>query len=454
MDRDRVDEPTCDVNRQHVVNPMPTLLGVDPRLASHFADSLWRWRWLSATILVAAGVVGVYYVGVKGERRSAINRWRPVLHALARGEDIYLRYGFPTPPFMALVLYPFSLLPGAWTMTAWFVAKVAMTIIVVIWLLEMLERLGFRLSAWSAGAMLAFAAGPIVADLVHGNVNLWVLFLVTAAWRAFSLNRDFTGGSLLALAIASKLTPLLLLLFLVWKRAWKAIAGCLVGLVVAGLIAPGALLGHARNVELLRHWADYMVWPYLDQGKVETRQTNQSLPALIHRLTTPCVAVEPETGPPATINWLDLTASHTRRLVTATTILVLGALAAVCRTAWADRSGVSMVHEFCLVLIAMVLISERSWKHHFVVLLPSFMLLTATAVKLTATPAAVRRGRSVALSVVLAWLAITATSQDLVELIWGAGAAKLLQAYGTYTWSAILLASTHVRCLIRRPTTR
>src|SRR5882724_14692 len=87
-------------------------------------------RWLVVAFLAAATAVGAYYVGVKGVKRSAFNRWRPQILALWNDEDVYYKYAFPTPPIMALILSPFASLASTAGMTAWFVFKVVLTGIV------------------------------------------------------------------------------------------------------------------------------------------------------------------------------------------------------------------------------------------------------------------------------------------------------------------------------------
>src|SRR4051794_14616196 len=85
---------------------------------------------LIAAALVVAGAVAVHNLRVKGATRSAIVRWRPQIEAMLGGEDAYTRFGFPTPPVMALILLPFvtSVYPIAIGMTAWVMVKAVLTL--------------------------------------------------------------------------------------------------------------------------------------------------------------------------------------------------------------------------------------------------------------------------------------------------------------------------------------
>ena len=100
-------------------------------------------------------------------------------------------------------------------------------------------------------------------DLTHGNVNLFILFLVALGLYAIRRQRDYLGGATIALAIACKVTPALFIPYFVWKRAWKTLAGIAVGLVLFLVLIPSLLLGFARNWELLHSWTDQMVTPFV-----------------------------------------------------------------------------------------------------------------------------------------------------------------------------------------------
>ncbi len=97
---------------------------------------------------------------------------------------------------------------------------------------------------------------PIVLDLQHGNVNLFILFLLVVALFAYQKGRGAVAGLVLGLAIACKLTPALFLPYLLWKRSWRALGGCLAGVVLflwPGVV-PAVVLGAGENQHQLRQW--------------------------------------------------------------------------------------------------------------------------------------------------------------------------------------------------------
>src|SRR5262249_27468918 len=147
---------------------------------------------------------------------------------------------------------------------------------------------------WAKAATVLLSLRPIMSDLLHGNVNLFILFLVLAFLYAFHRGRDFLSGNILGLAIACKVTPALFLPYFLWKRAWTDTLGCAVGLVLFLLVVPGLRLGvksdlglgMKTNLERLQSWAKVMVVPYVVTDQVTTDHPNQSLPGLANRLLT------------------------------------------------------------------------------------------------------------------------------------------------------------------------
>jgi hypothetical protein len=70
-----------------------------------------------------------------------------------------------------------------------------------------------------------------------------------AALTAYHRQRDVLAGVVLGLAIACKVTPALFLPYFLWKRSWKALGGCVLGLALflwPGFV-PALLMGWERN---------------------------------------------------------------------------------------------------------------------------------------------------------------------------------------------------------------
>src|SRR5262249_56745372 len=89
----------------------------------------------------------------------------------------------------------------------WFYLKVAMTLLALHWVFRLVERHERPFPPWAKLLATLLGLRPIMGDLSHGNVNLFILFLVIAALYSFHRGRDATAGVVLALAICCKVTP-------------------------------------------------------------------------------------------------------------------------------------------------------------------------------------------------------------------------------------------------------
>src|SRR5436190_1260848 len=212
--------------------------------------------------------------------------WREQIQQIDDGFDIYQRYVYPNPPIMAMILKPLVEMPPLAGALLWFYLKVGMTLLALHWVFGLVEIPGHPFPAWAKAATLLLSLRPIMGDLSHGNVNLLILFLVVGALYAFQHDKDILAGIILALAVACKVTPALFIPYFLWKRAWKTLAGCAVGLVLFFLLIPACYLGWEQNTQLLRSWTDQMVKPFVVDGVVTSEHNNQSLPGLFWRMLT------------------------------------------------------------------------------------------------------------------------------------------------------------------------
>jgi hypothetical protein len=250
----------------------------------------------------------------------------------------------------------------------------------------------------------------------------------------------------MALAIACKVTPALFVAYFVWKRAWRALGGVGLGLALFFFVIPAAVLGWHANAELLSSWVDQMVTPFLVGGKVTSEHSNQSLPGLIHRLLTASpsfsIYVDDVYTPTEYHNLLALGPSGAGWVVRGcmATFSAIGIWC--CRTPTRPRASAALAAEYALVVLGMLLFSERTWKHHGVTLVLPFGVLCYAL----AAGAVGRRMRVYLIGTLIAVEALLATtSTGLLPDDW----AKLAQVYGAYTWGFLLLAAALVAVLRR-----
>jgi hypothetical protein len=414
--------------------------------------------WLVAALTLGCFALAVQYtIKASGEDRSAFVRWRGALDDLVQGGDVYAKWQYPNAPTMGLILYPVALLPrldvagfdfdtGA---LAWFVLKIAMTVLAFRWTIQLVQDAGAPFPLWAQGLTLLLAARPILGDLQHGNVNLLILFLVVGALYAFKQKRDVLAGLTLALAITCKVTPALFLPYLAWKRAWKTLAAATLGLALFFVAIPSAILGHQRNLDLLDGWADQMILPYAVDGRVFTRQTNQSLPGVLHRLLTASPSFYDANDQPTDYHHLvKWDAATVRWIVRGCGVAFLLLLAFCCRAGSANRESWRLAAECSLVLLGMLLFSERTWKHHAVTLLVPFAVLCYW---LATQPASRWMKGLVASAIGLTMLLMASTSTSLWSPFGFTHGAKLAQVYGAYVGAYVVLLVAMVAVIPRTP---
>jgi hypothetical protein len=412
-----------------------------------------RWHhWLFLLGLLLIFLLASIQYGLKARKdRSAFERWHQYLTDIDGGEDIYQQHNYPNPPIMALILDPFMRLPAVAGALCWFYFKVVLTLLALRWVFRLVEEAGKPFPPWAKGVTVLLSLRPILGDLNHGNVNLFILFLVVASLYSFHRRRDMQAGILLALAIACKVTPALFVPYFLWKRSWKTLAGCAVGLVLFLVLVPSIFVGPKQNATLLTSWVEHMVLPYVVKGEVTTEHPNQSLPGLAFRLLTysPSFVAYPHNRPVGVgyHNVLALDPDVVRRIVKGCMGLFAALVVWTCRTPTARvRSGWRLAAEYSLVLLGMLLFSERTWKHHCVTFVLPFAVL-CYYLAVCRPGVALRRFLVATLAITAILMAVTSTSLlDWFEN----GTAKLAQVYGMYVWAYLLLIGC-LALLLRQP---
>jgi len=345
-----------------------------------------------AAILVIPGVQSarairkteVSVVRADGIRRAtALGRWMADAEALTRvaaaasvadagPRNNPYGYGhwFPTPTFVLICLVPLWKMGVVAAAAVWAGLKI-IGIAGVLWLL--LRSIGPRGYIVPSGVLamtLAFSVRALVSDLQHANVNIFVFVWLGLTWWAFVQRRDGWAGLFLSLAIVTKVTPALALIYFAYKRAWKVCIFTAIGLVIFVLIVPGAYIGFAKNVELLGDWFNMLVRPFALEGWAELSIPNQSLWGVVLRILSNAGVLPIEhmsleqamrTGQESMARPASAAGRLLRPLIS---LSMVAMLAWACRRRVADRRDVRLALEFALILIAMMLLSERTWKHH------------------------------------------------------------------------------------------
>ncbi len=415
--------------------------------------------WFILGLLSLFMAVSVSYSLKALHNRSAFDRWREtIVLGVESGEDMSApRFSYPNPPIMAILLYPFAKMPPLWGALTWFYFKVALTLLTLRWVFQLVET-ARPFPLWARGLTILLSLGPIVGDLQHGNVNLFILFLVVAALTAFRTRRDLLSGLLFGLAVACKVTPALFIPYFLWKRQWRVLAGCAAGLLLflwPGFV-PALFLGWEDNQKQVGGWYQEMVYPFIVEGKVTSEHNNQSLPGLVTRLATHSASFSTYVNrvytPTEYDNVLKLSPAQARWLVKG--CMTLFALVVVwrLRAPTEPRRGWRLSAEFSFILLGMLLFSERTWKHHCVTLVLPFAVFCYHLATHSMSKSA-RWGWSCFLAAVSLLMLSTSSGVFADDSLRGGDVAGLFgkqaQVYGAFVWAYLLLATGLVVLLSR-----
>jgi hypothetical protein len=401
-------------------------------------------RWfVIGLVLVFVGIsasYGLKILDTEHENRSAFLRWRSQVQEQGHGVDIWQKFVYPNPPIMVLILEPFFALPPVLGSMAWFYAKVLMALAAIFLVFRLVESPERPWPEWAKVIVVALSMRPIMGDLTHGNVNLLILLLCVGSLSCFRNRRDWSAGLLLGLAIACKVTPALFVPYFLWKRSWKVLAGTGVGLVLFFWLLPGLFFGFHENAGYLYSWYKNMIVPFTVDGVVTTQHENQSLPGLVHRLLTDSASFSNFEGTQLVSeehhNLVAWDPAVARIIVKMLMVLFAALVVWLCRNPGDQRQRWELTAEYGLILVGMLLFSERTWKHHCVTLLVPFAALMYYLA--TGRPRPLVRRWLIALLLAAVLLQASASTGLNKELI---RAGKLAQVYGVYAWANLAVVA-------------
>ena len=124
-------------------------------------------------------------------------------------------------------------------------------------------------------------------------------------------------------------------------------------------------------------------------------------------------------------------------LIKGVAVGLLGLLAFLCRTKTTDRRDPRLLGEIALVVLTMLFVSERSWKHHYVTVLLPYTYLVCEFFSIAAGPAT--GGLLLVGSWALSFSLMAATSTDLGGLFAEGQGHEIAQGYGSFLWAGVVL---------------
>jgi hypothetical protein len=191
---------------------------------------------------------------------------------------------------------------------------------------------------------------PFWAQLVHGQLNLFLLLLIVGAWLADRSERPLLAGGLIGTAVLVKLFPAYLLVYFVLARRWRALAAGLTAIGI-GVVVTSAVLG-------LDTWPVYFTEVVPVTKEFASAWPNASLVGWWLKLFDPS-SVWPMVRPTP--------------IVAERSIALAGAaLSGLALTGWLwyciRRTGGDRDVGFAAATVIMLLVSPTTWDHYFLLL--------------------------------------------------------------------------------------
>jgi alpha-1,2-mannosyltransferase len=265
------------------------------------------------------------------------------------------------PPVSVLFILPVAGLDHDRALVAWNWLTFPLFVLAV-WLVA--AELGVRPAPRAAAlaavvSILGTTCHPLYQQVINGQFNALLAFLIAVAWVADRRDRWWLAGAAVGTAAAVKLFPGFLVLYFLAARRWRAaLAAVVCFLLVNGLAVVLFGVGAYRT---------YIceVIPAVS-AEYATTWNNLSVPAFWLRLFDPVPAsrVLPLAHAPVL----------GRVLAVAAQLIVVGLVA---WAGWRARSGGDRDRAFALAVVGMLLVSPITWPHYLVLLVAPIALFIA-----------------------------------------------------------------------------
>jgi hypothetical protein len=418
---------------------------------------------LALSILLFAAVV---------EKRSAFMKRRMTdadcyfrgAWAVRAGQDLYeivddndWHYNYP--PLLAILLTPLAdapagvdrafMLPYPVSVAIWFWLTLVCGAAAIHWLASALEQSSPDpivrgtppgCQDWWRRRLVPFliCLPPIGHSLMRGQVNLIILMVFAGMIVAQMRGRSLTAGLWLAAAICVKIFPAFLLIFPLWRRDVRFLAGTTLGLIVGLLVIPTAVLGPARTVAGYEKLVGAVLLPGLlskgDDSRAHeltnvTSTDSQGFPTVLHNTLNPDPVTRPTHADPV----VRLVAMGLAGLVTLATLLAIGRRL---KTP-GEQAGAEMMLAWGIMILPMLFTSPVAHLHYYSWCVPMMMAL------LVLTPA---RGWGLA-----RWLALVAVFHTVHVLPHIPGWGITLRDLGIAMYGGLLCWIVGMVALLRKP---
>jgi len=306
----------------------------------------------------------VFLLNTAAQRSGDLESYLRAGTRMLDGQPVYVQelYPYMYPPLLAFLLIPFTFLSLTAAKLLWCGLNLFLLFLAGRLLLKMVDKKGINTVMLCFLTVLSTLRFFIVSSH-RGQVNIVVLFLCVAVLYFFREGKDLFAGIALGAAVVIKISPILILLYFIYKRKFKLSAYAAVG-GIGFMLLPSLVLGFHGNLDAVSQYGN-VVQDIRDHDKL-----NQSLHNGLRHLLSP-VSITDNTN----INILHLEDVQIK-YVTYALIGMAALFGAFFFRKRSDRYDEAFGLEYSLLIILMLLVAPVSRNDHFVTLfIPHFFYL-------------------------------------------------------------------------------
>ncbi len=367
------------------------------------------------------------------------NRWLRMLPQFLHQHAAITGNLWPMPPLSILLLSPLSWLSFPAAQFTWVLCKPVMLAIIFYSVLAIVRRGGGKIAPLPMALFLLTWFWPVIGDMQEGQMNLFMLTPLAAGLCLIQREEtwsDLLGGLLIALAVAIKVTPLIFIIYLLWRRRWLPAIAMLGGIVFWLFVPLAIFFCLHQSVRWNQEYVRAMIAPYLVKGSIPVA-SGESLPSFLIRLLahrSAFITYHHGVARKYYVNVLNLSAPLAQKIVRAV-LITIGVVGLIwMRKVLPTFKSRRYIFEIGAVAAFMLWVEAWAWVPHYVTLI--FTLMAAGLIAGDTEAAVAVRRRMITLMAVAAVL--MAMTSDLVK-IFGPHASNYSRTFDPVLFAGMIL---------------
>lgn len=324
-------------------------------------------------VLLVFAIVPVLHC-LRGHSIKDYRVWYETGQLVLQGAEVYphrwTKFPFMYPPPCALFLAPLSALGRTGLITVLTLINAAA------WFCCIVFSVRLATGEWRRGHVLLYLIPNLVTgahvwgNFLLGQPSLLLLALMLGAFISLRRQLSVLAGVLVALAVAIKAFPAIAVVYLIYRRYWKAAVTMALTLVFLVVLLPIPFRGYDLAKQDLERWTSGMLFKYDETGVGQrlgrsNSWKNQSIWGVANRLLRPVEydhKYEPHT--PVYANVADLEFKTVNQIILAAA-LVLGVAFISVMPASRRRTEETDAIEFALLLLLILVFTPLSFGYLF-----------------------------------------------------------------------------------------